>query len=165
MKLATSTDSDTMPAAWQKSELSDTLLSLWESMKQSELDRQDDPRWAENNLEYDLRTSDWIVEKVRERKGYAQNLYAALCNNEWQKIDVIQILMEESWSCSMRYAGEITAHLCGSGTYLDWYCSRGIGDGDNIDGFVAEGVVTDEVMEDFKKLGWRHFKGPDDYAW
>mgnify|MGYP003705677079 CR=1 FL=1 len=29
--------------------------------------------------------TDWILEKVRESDVYAQHLYAAMCNNEFQK--------------------------------------------------------------------------------
>ena len=48
------------------------------------------------------------------------------------------------------------------GDYIDWYCS-GIRGGDEPDvynntklpgNFVSEGTVTDEIREDFFKLGW-----------
>jgi hypothetical protein len=45
------------------------------------------------------------------------------------------------------------------GDYIDWYCS-GIGDGlgngdlDGNKGYVSESVVTDEIREDLKQLGW-----------
>jgi hypothetical protein len=50
------------------------------------------------------------------------------------------------------------------GDYIDWYCS-GIRSGTSLDDdvleqidpgadFVPEGCVTDEIREDFFKLGW-----------
>jgi hypothetical protein len=125
--------------------------------------RELDPEWKKNNLEYDLRSTDWILEKVKADETYSQNLYAALCNNEFQKLDVIPILKDEKWSCSWRYAGGIIADMREEGDYIDWYCSgiRNDGDdGESIDTgyikrkYVSESVVTDEIRDDLKKLGW-----------
>ena len=33
------------------------------------------------NLERDIRGTDWIIKKIRKQEIYAQNFYAALCNN------------------------------------------------------------------------------------
>ncbi len=132
--------------------------------------------WAEqpdhsNDLEWDLRTTDWILEKVRNSDGYAQNLYAAMCNNNFQKLDVYQILADKTWSCSWRYAGGIIADMQQKGDYIDWYCSgiRGeISDEEyqemtkeqqeqyvyQKNNHVAESIVTDEIREDLHKLGW-----------
>lgn len=122
-----------------------------------------DPRFAENNLEYDLRTTDWILAKVRGSDYYAQNLYAALCNNEFRRNDVWPILTNDAWHCSWRFAGGIIADMKQQGDYIDWYCS-GIrdpddsGDPDPIEDtgrrFVSESMVTDEIREDLFKLGW-----------
>lgn len=98
---------------------------------------------SEDNLEYDLRTTDWILEKVRANNEYAVNLYSALCNNTFQKLAVMPILKNDIWSCSWRYAGGIIAHMREAGDYLDWYCSGN------------EGHVTEEVRSDLVKLGWR----------
>ena len=107
-----------------------------------------------NNLEYDLRTTDWILEKVRNSEDYAQNLYAAMCNNEFQKNDVWPILKEERWCCTWRSAGGIIANMRQEGDYIDWYCS-GIRDIDSPENkYVGESVVTDEIREDLLKLGW-----------
>ena len=111
-----------------------------------------DPDWMKNNLEYDLRATDWILEKVRSSEPYAQNLYAAMCNNEFQKLDVMEVLKESTWSCSWRYAGGIIADMRQEGDYIDWYCS-GIRDS-YTGGYVSESVVTDEIREDLKRLGW-----------
>jgi hypothetical protein len=110
----------------------------------------------ENNLEYDLRSTDWILTKARADESYAQNLYAAMCNNEFQRIEAWAILKGDVWSCSWRYAGGIVADMRCRGDYMDYYCS-GIGDQAHLSqlGFVPESVVTDEIREDLAKLGWQ----------
>lgn len=142
-------------------------------------------RWAEepefenrpeNDLEYDLRTTDWILEKARTREEYAQNIYAALCNIRWQKKELFPILGEQFWSCSWRKAGGIVADILQKGDYIDWYCS-GMGglnqeyNGDETNeewqartGYVSEGVVTDEIKEDFGKIKWMPSEWPEDKA-
>jgi hypothetical protein len=139
------------------------MLDFYLNMDKDSKAKEMDPEWQKNNLEYDLRSTDWILEKVRADETYSQNLYAALCNNEFQKLDVIPILKEEKWSCSWRYAGGIIADMREQGDYIDWYCSgiRNDGDdGESIDTgyiqrkYVSESVVTDEIRDDLKKLGW-----------
>jgi hypothetical protein len=126
--------------------------------------REDSPTWQKNNLEYDLRSTKWICDKAKASESYAQNLYAALCNQDWQKNDVWPLLKGETYSCSWRYAGGIVADMVEQGDYIDWYCS-GIRGGTSLDDdvleqidpsadFVPEGCVTDEIREDFFKLGW-----------
>lgn len=110
----------------------------------------DDPEWQVDNLEYDLRSTDWICDKVKGSKAYAQSLYAALCNNDFVNSDMFNILKGNYWSCSWRYAGGIIADMREEGDYIDWYCSGIINDLSR----VTEGTVTDEVREDLKKLGW-----------
>lgn len=115
------------------------------------------------NLELELVSCLWITDKVRSNDSYAQNLYAALCNNQFIKNEVVPILKEEAWSCTWRYAGSIIADIQEKGDYLNWYCS-GITNStyDNVDEeltfrkkqFVPEGHVTDEVKDDLFKLGW-----------
>jgi predicted DNA binding CopG/RHH family protein len=136
------------------SENYDALRDFYLNFEDDKLKQENDPEWQKNNLEYDLRTSEFIVEKCKNR-AYAQNIYAALCNNEFIKNDVMPILKEEYWSCTWRYAGGIVADLTGEGDYLDWYCS-GIrhDDGELTSLYVGEGDVTDEVKEDLFKLGW-----------
>lgn len=113
----------------------------------------------EPNLENDLLQCDWIIAKAKANKSYAQNIYAALCNMEWQKLEIWPILKEETWGCSWRYAGGLVARLIEEGDYMDWYCS-GIGDpfgnGDEYGSkkYAPEGIVSDEIEEDFLKLGW-----------
>ena len=116
-----------------------------------------DPEWQKNNLEYDLRSTKWICDRAKSTKTYAQNLYAAMCNQDWQRNDVWPLLKGETWSCSWRYAGGIIADMREEGDYIDWYCSgiQGEPDEDWVDlGHVPEGTVTDEIREDLFKLGW-----------
>lgn len=116
----------------------------------------------------DLNNCPEFLEKVRTRKDYAQHVYAALCNMRWQPTEVMPILSDEYWSCSWRSAGGIVADFENAGgDYMDWYCS-GIGDGlgngdaDRTRGYVPEGVVTDEIREDFAALGWHPSPWPKD---
>lgn len=133
--------------------------------------RTQDPEWQKDNMEYDLRTTDWILEKVRSDDVYAQNLYAAMCNNDFQKLDTWPILTGKTWGCSWRYAGGIIADMQEKGDYIDWYCS-GIRNGDatpeelaeyteeqlayhkQSQAYVHESCVTDEIREDLHRLGW-----------
>jgi hypothetical protein len=96
-----------------------------------------------------------MVDKVRASDTYAQNLYAAMCNNEFQRNDVMPILTDKRWSCSWRYAGGILADMTGMGDYMDYYCS-GIGpdDTETYKDFVSESFVTDEIKQDLFDLGW-----------
>jgi hypothetical protein len=128
----------------------DKMLEWYKTWDQLKKEKEQDPQWQKNNLEYDLRSTDWILKKVRESDTYAQNLYAAMCNNDFIKNDVWPILQEEAWSCSWRYAGGIIADMREEGDYINWYCS-GIGAGD---GYVCESEITDEIREDLLKLGW-----------
>lgn len=142
------------------------------SYKDMKTEQESDPEWQKNNMEYDLRTSQELVDKVRSDDVYAQNLYAAMCNNEFIRNDVWPLLKGETWSCSWRSAGGIVADMKGAGDYIDYYCS-GIGNGDDLTDeqfnqldyeakeyyinskrFVNESVITDEVREDLLKIGW-----------
>jgi hypothetical protein len=107
------------------------------------------------NLGDDLAKCHHIVEKVRASKVYAQNLYASMCNMKWQRAEVWPILKGELCSYSWRSAGGLIADLREEGDYLTWYCSGIIGDDDEREkGYVGEGMVTEEIREDLKRLGW-----------
>jgi hypothetical protein len=102
----------------------------------------------------------WFVAKVRSSDTYAQNLYAAMCNMQWQKREVMPILTNEYWHCSWRSSGGLVAQLRGSGDYMDYYCSGigdGLGNGDSTGtkGFVPESTVTEEIEQDLAQLGWQ----------
>lgn len=149
------------------------MIAWYRTWNDSIMETENNPEWAIDNMEHDLRTTDWILEKARESRVYAQHLYAAMCNRDFMKNEVWPILQEKRWSCSWRHAGGIIADMREEGDYIDWYCS-GIGDrADDIDpvefnnlsaenqirykeslGFVSEAVVTDEIKEDLMKLGW-----------
>ena len=83
----------------------------------------------------------------------------AICNRQFQKLEIMPVLKDERWSASWRSAGGIIANMREEGDYIDWYCS-GIGDGlgngdlDGTKGYVSESVVTNEIREDLKQLGW-----------
>ena len=116
-----------------------------------------------HRLDLDVCQCQWIVEKIRMDDAYAQNFYAALCNQEWYEQDAWEILRDRTWSCSWRTAGGIVADIRGHDEdYLDWYCS-GMGVWHDKDGYeptpaelryVPEGMVTDEVRLDLARLGW-----------
>jgi hypothetical protein len=147
------------------------MIQYYKNVKIMTEQREQDPAWKKDNMEYDLRSTDWILDKVRASEVYAQNLYAAMCNNEFQKLDVMPILRNDKWSCSWRYAGGIIADMRESGDYIDWYCSGIKGDSYTDDDletlnqesqerfeivkqFVNESYVTDEIRSDLKRLGW-----------
>jgi len=131
------------------------MVSYYQQTRQTDMIREQDPNWAKHNLEYDLRSNPYIVNKVKASDVYAQNLYAALCNNSFQKLEVIPILKEQHWHCSWRYAGGIVANMRESGDYIDWYCSGILSDDEiarNV--YVRESVITEEILRDLKQLGW-----------
>jgi hypothetical protein len=136
-------------------------IEMFKTWRQQDNENIVNPEWQKNNMEYDLRSTEWILEKVRVGDSYAQNLYAAICNNNFQKLDVMPILKNQTWSASWRSAGGIIANMREQGDYIDWYCS-GIGNDESgygldhrpANGYVPEGIVTEEIQNDLKKLGW-----------
>lgn len=116
------------------------------------------------DLSFDFCQCPHLVKKVQTSKSYAQNLYAALCNTEWQYQDTWTVLKDQTWACSWRSAGGIVADIEGQGgDYMDWYCSGMGGFSDyKIDPekyyqetkYVPEGTVTDEIEQDLKSIGW-----------
>jgi len=146
-------------------EVPEHYLNFWKTAKEQDEANLVDPAWQKDNMEYDLRSTKWICDKAKASDNYAQNLYAAMCNMQFIKLDVMPILKNQRWSCSWRHAGGIIADMREQGDYIDWYCS-GINpsydEADAIPGFVPEGVVTDEIKEDLKKLGWIPVEWEDD---
>jgi hypothetical protein len=146
-------------------------INMYEEINFDKIAREEDLEWRTNNMEYDMRTCDWMLEKVRASDAYAQHLYAAMCNRSFQKNEVWPTLKNQTWSCSWRYAGGIIADMREQGDYMDWYCSGISGEPLSEEAFanltqdqqvlykesqayVGEGVVTDEIRTDLFKLGW-----------
>ena len=158
--------------AEEGTEPSEDYLDLFKSYRQQDEEKLADPEWQRDNMEYDLRSTEWICNKVKASDAYAQNLYAAMCNMQFIKNAVWPRLKNQRWSASWRHAGGIIADMQEKGDYIDWYCS-GIGGGDEPDaynqghdlkrkGFVPEGTVTDEIQADLLKLGWTPAEWEDD---
>ena len=157
------------------------MIDFYKSWKQEKLDLEETNEWKVDNMEYDLRSAEWIIDKVKGDEVYAQHLYAAMCNNNFTKNGVWPILTEKRWSASWRSAGGIIADMREEGDYIDWYCS-GIRDANDLTdeqfsqltkdqqeayikgkSFVSESVVTDEIRADLLKLGWIVIDDPKAY--
>lgn len=148
------------------------IIEMYNSWALQAEEKLTDTKWQENNMEFDMRNAEWMVAKVRESRVYAQHLYAAMCNNDFQRLEAFPILKDERWTCSWRSAGGIVADMCGEGDYIEWYCSGIVNRKPLEDGewermtleqqtyykeslaSVGEGMITDEIKEDLKKLGW-----------
>jgi hypothetical protein len=154
-------------AAEDGKEVPEFYENFWKTAKEQDEENLADPEWQKDNMEYDLRSSEWLCEKVRSSDSYAQNLYAAMCNMQFIKLDVVPILKNQRWSASWRHSGGIVADMREQGDYIDWYCS-GMGglagdwdkDGESFEEwqartkYVPEGQVTEEIANDLKTLGW-----------
>lgn len=154
----------------QGEEPNENYLNLFKSFREQDEENMSNPEWQENNLEYDLRSTDWILTKVRNSDAYAQNLYAAMCNMRFVRKEIFPYLRQDPnkdlWSASWRSAGGIVADMRQEGDYIDWYCSGMGGLNQEYDaketneqwqkrtGYVPEGVVTEEIEADLLKLGW-----------
>ncbi len=153
--------------------VNEDYLNLFEEIINEHKHKFNNPQHRINNMEYDLLTTDWILEKVRVDDAYAQNLYAAMCNNGFIKLEVIPVLKGEEWGASWRSAGGIIADMQQKGDYIDWYCSgiRDVGLYDHYKEneelteeqlahleitkrYVPEGCITDEIRNDLQRLGW-----------
>ena len=147
------------------------MIDFYKSWEEHRRELEATDEWKIDNMEYDLRSNQWICDKAKEHEYYAQNLYAAICNNEFVKNDIWPILTDKRWSASWRSAGGIIANMIEKGDYIDWYCSGIRGDISDEEyqemtkeqqerylysktKFVGESVVTDEIRQDLLKLGW-----------
>ena len=152
-------------------EAAQDMIDFYKSWEQQRRELEETPEWKIDNMEYDLRSNKWICDKAKANEHYAQNLYAAMCNNEFIKNDVWPLLTDKRWSCSWRSAGGIVANMVEEGDYIDWYCSGIQNDLSDEEyqnmtkeqqenyvyyknNFVPESHVTDEIREDLLKLGW-----------
>ena len=157
-------------------------VNMYKTWREQDEDNLVNPEWQHYNMEYDLRSTQWICDKAKANDNYAQNLYAAICNNEFAKftqtgdrIETFRNLKGDYWGASWRSAGGIIADMREQGDYIDWYCS-GIGNeeyGNGLDGtkpeldedgrtYVPESVITDEIRDDLAKLGWVGFPYKDE---
>lgn len=123
---------------------------------------------SSDDLVQDIWRDDEILNKIRTRDDYAQNLYAAFCNMQWCPRQLVPALRQDRekdlWSCSWRGAGGLIADWQGEGDYMNWYCSGmgGLATYDEKEGdeymsrqkYVPEGVVTEEIERDLNRLGW-----------
>jgi hypothetical protein len=162
-------------AAEDNKEVPEFYENFWKSAKEQDEANLVDPEWQQDNLEYDLRSNKWICDKVKASDAYAQNLYAAMCNMQFQKIAVMPILKDQRWSCSWRHAGGVVADMLEKGDYIDWYCSGMGGLNQEYDsketneawqqrtGYVPEGTVTEEIEQDLNSLGWKSMEYDDNY--
>lgn len=162
---------DPESSAEQVSAATDTL-NMFQQERDNHRAREQEPGWQTHNLEADLRCDPVMLRRVRMCDAYAQNLYAALCNNSFTRREVMSILQDRQWHCSWRYAGGIIADMRGRGDYIDWYCSgiRGgcdMGDvpADEVNPtdhcLVPEGMITDQIRSDLGTLGWFPAAGGD----
>lgn len=131
------------------------------------------------DLVEDIYKDSEILNKIRTREDYAQNLYAAWCNMQWCPKEMWSALRQDPkldlWSASWRGAGGIVARLRNQGgDYMDYYCSGmgGLATYDFAEGneymarmkFVPEGTVTDEIATDLDRLGWFPVPYNDDFV-
>jgi hypothetical protein len=124
--------------------------------------KQHTPDPSRPDMGKDIESCEWMVTKIQASYNYAQHLYAAMCNNEFQRNDIIPILKDWTWRCSWRSAGGIVGEIRG-GEYTDFYCSgpsytSHAYDKDQqqcgIITEVEEGTITDEIRQDLFQLGW-----------
>jgi hypothetical protein len=159
-------------------EPSPDYLDMFDNILKQNQEKFSNPASRENSMEYDLLTTDWILEKSRNSKSYAQNLYAAMCNMRFVKKDLFPYLRQDPnkdlVSYSWRYAGGIVADMRQEGDYIDWYCSGMGGLNQEFDaketneqwqkrtGYVPESVITEEIEADLLRLGWIPVPWEDD---
>jgi phage tail protein X len=95
----------------------------------------------------DIKSAEWMTFKIIDSINYAQNLYAACCNNTFKTADESTI----DWCCSWRFAARMVAEIRKEGDYLDWYCS---GMFEKKSGHVSESTITEEIAADLARAGW-----------
>lgn len=104
-------------------------------------------------MESVLRTTPWILERIRNNDLYAEKLYAVLCNNKFVRNDIWAKLKNDYWSCNWREAGSMIAEIRNEGDYIDWYCSV-IKINSVIRSFDPVSIDTEEIRKDLLALGW-----------
>ena len=106
------------------------------------------------NLEYNIRSCNWITSKIRAERYYAQNWYAALCNNTFCPIDAWSILSNLTWnSPSWGYSARMIAEICEKEElFTRIYCS-GVYEISS-PGYVKESTITEEIEKHLQLIGW-----------
>ena len=92
-------------------ESAEEMINFYKSHREMVLEREASEEWKIDNMEYDLRSTQWIIDKVKGDDVYAQNLYASMCNRDFTKNEVWPILTDKKWHCSWRHAGGIIADM------------------------------------------------------
>lgn len=84
-----------------------------------------------------------------KEESFAQNFYAAFCNNEYA-VDDTDVIASYSWRSSGGIVAEIRSLVnILNEDYMDWYCSGMCVSG----GFVLEGVLTEEMDSCLRQIG------------
>lgn len=114
------------------------------------------------NLTQEIRSSKWLSQKIKANDSYAQNLYAALCDNIFQKNEFLTILKGVTWSCTWDHAGLTLSNIRGEPAEYFYYSGLFNTESSYEDddfkrhelNYVSEGEVTHEVRQDLRQLGW-----------
>ncbi len=107
-------------------------------------------------LDHFLQTQPAILDAVRKDPDFLYDLYAALCNTEWVRVDnvtkeefVEALQGENTYSVSWRTAGAICAQIYNlvypdkeTKDYSDYYCAG------------CEGRTSDKMREIALSFGW-----------
>ena len=109
-----------------------------------------------------------ILSKIRNYEKYAQNMYAALCNNIFQQINIIEMLKGTTWDIGSCIGAAQLIKRLSDGKYREMYCSgfgmpsNELGDMHHEErlahfdlGYVCEGTITPEITEDLFRIGWK----------
>lgn len=119
-----------------------------------------------------LKNSPKIVEKINDSITYAQHMYAALCYNSFQYLDLINILQDATTQYTPHEAESVVLSLQINKNSSNWRNRLSeLSDSEfrelYIDdqelylenrAFVEEGCITHEVLTDLKSIGWINYK-------
>ena len=106
------------------------------------------------NLELDLRAEPLVVNKVRCERTYAQNLYAALCNNDFAPKNTWAILKDLRWNCTWYDAATIVSEIREEDRFQWFRSGPRFQEYADPSGYVDEGYITEEIEYDLDQIGW-----------
>jgi hypothetical protein len=95
------------------------------------------------DLKADIAVNPQLVAKIKSRDDYAQSLYAAMCNMQWQHSETFSIQRNDIWSG----VGNIVVDLHSVFSVDQDY--------------MPETTVTLEVLNDLRLLGWHSMPWQD----